>query len=297
MGKKFIDQGNPKGSNRVDVEIPKGQYTHLAVTVEGTADTGQQLAKDAILNARFLRDGVQYQAGSWEDYDQLMNLWRGDPEFTNPSAGDQYAVMFIPMFYPDFPNVADIRDVNEATLELAFDSALDTVFGSNAATFKVYGLTDPSIPETYRMRMVQRNQQASGSGRLSDDWKGPNVGAIFVRDDGDIVDAVQVGVDGKTVEDNIDDDFIRAVTSLENAIEASGFGLAEIQILTPGLVPSTYNTNIELDATFNSGGTLELFYLAFEWGTGGDSVQRVQSEIARKARNGSVPSGASVQQG
>jgi len=299
MGKKFITQGDPTGSNKVDVEIPKGRYTHLAVTIEGAAVSGDELQKSTIVDARFSRNGTQYQAGSFEDYNQLMNLWSGFPEFTNPTAGSQYAVMFIPMGYPQFPNTADIRDVNEAVLSLAFDADLDNVFGANNPKFKVFGLTDASIPETYRLRMVQRNQQAAGAGRLNDDWKGPNVGALYFRDDADIVDQVQVEVDGQTIEDNIDDDFIRACTSLNNAIEASGFGLAQVEVLTRGLVPSTYNDNVSLSANFNANGTLEVFYLAFEWGTGGDSVQQVQSEIARKARGrspGKRPAGSSVGQ-
>lgn len=176
----------------------------------------------------------------------------------------------------------DVRSIEEVDLYLDFDPVLDTRFGANEAKYVVYGMMTPGVPERYELIVAEQNLNASGAGRVDDTLAGRNHGAIYIRDDADVVDQLQVQVDGRTVVDNINDAMILDATRLLNRIEQAAGGYLEVSLIEAAIIAEAVNNTVELQANFTGAGVLEVtaFRANFQGVNAAASIQRVRRWLA-----------------
>ena len=144
--RKFIKQGSAKDGT-VSINLPANVYAGLILRVRGTTDTAQTLLLSSIGHIRIFRYGEQIQSESFEFYHNYDNLKGGYlPTVTAGAAAAEDIFCLVPFGLPELPNTMNVVSNDEANVKLEF-SNLDTLFGSNACTYELYGYITEDIPE------------------------------------------------------------------------------------------------------------------------------------------------------
>ena len=300
MDLQFIESGSAKGAAKPRIDVPVGRLGALMLVLKGTTDTGETLAPADVADAiRLKRNGRQIQAESFRFLHEYADLKNGFPTQTTPQQGDTRIVAFLPMGVSAFPNSMEVRSKEELDLEIDFNATLDTRFGSNAATYEVYSLLQPAVPERYELNIREQNIQANGGGRLNGQFDARNVAGIYLEDVDDAINTVAIEVDGEVVVDTVDDQALLDVTKLTNAIEATGFSFAELVSPSGTSLQEVVNENTEYDLDFSGAGTaaFTLFTVSRQNSPVQQSAQSVQ-RFLRSRGNASndtfIPSGAAT---
>lgn len=294
MGYRLLKTGSAKGGASVNDYMPKGMYNALVLIVKGTTDTGQTLTKNDIGRIRVEYEGEELQGRDFAFYHDYTDLMGGHPAAATGSvASPERILAAVPFAHPGYPNTLDVERPDQAVYYLDFDSILDTRFGSNDASYELYGLELPEIPMTYQLLVRQQDIEAAAAGRPDRTLRLGNVGSLYLRDPSSVVGNVQVTVDGDLVVNNIDSEFLLDVTNLERRIESSGQDLKEVLIAEGASIEETLNKNIDMQVSFSGTGTLDITALSFRWlnEAAERSVQKVQNRRSNKRSNafGSVP--------
>lgn len=284
MQPKFIKSGSTS-TKRHAVDLPAGRFSALVFTLSGTAADNTAIAPDAIGRIRLVRNGEDQQGESLRFYHDYTDLKGGAPTLENVSATpgtDQRFIAIIPAFIKGIPNSWDFASNDEADFVIELDAALDTVFPSGAQ-WELYGLASPTTPETYNLLVREQDVQASAAGRLSETINGVNTAALYVYDDGDVLESLQVEVDGETVVDNISFPLLLDLTNAENRVENKRIELKETSWLD-GQPANAYNQNTDATFFFTGGGTVEVTAFQIrESNRRETSVAAVRQVLAKKS--------------
>jgi len=258
MKKIFIKSGSAKNSAKVVAELPVANIMGILLTLEGTTDAGQTLTKDDICTMQLLRNGRTLQDEDFSLYFDYTDLKNGFNLATLPTAGASEISAVIPMALPSFPNVLQVKDINEAVLRLNFKAILDTRFGANAANYRLDALVADDVYESYELNVLSQDFQFAGAGTLSNPLAFRNVHSLFIKDGDDILDELTYDVDGETVEQNAPIIVLSAITNLINQIESTGLDYYEIRVAESGIVESMFNTTNKLQIKATGNGVVDV---------------------------------------
>jgi hypothetical protein len=286
MDLQFIATGSVKGANRETKYLPEGNFAALYIEVAGETDDGQTLGLADLGSIETYRNGEQLQIAPFEFYHKYADIKFGKPYKLSGSAAQQEKVSFIIPFYKGgYPNVMQLEDADEAWIKVAFSSVLDERFGDNPATYTVYGVKENAVAQTYELSLRGQDIDASGAGRKPEQLAGRNIVGVYLRDGSDIVEDVELIIDGRTVVDNIPFSAIQGVTNLSNRLEAAVTPYAEIDVANSGAQEETFNRSSKLTAQFTGSGTLTVNVFSVEWLSSARqerNVQRVRQNLQRK---------------
>lgn len=281
MQPKFIKSGST-ATKRHAIDLPAGRFSSLFITVYGEAESGENIEPGSIGRVRLVRNGEDVQGESLQFFHDYTDLKGGAPTLENTAGEAQRFFAIIPAFLPGQPNAWDFASNDEADLVISFDSALDTV-APGGLTWEVYGLSAPTTPESYSLLIREQDVQASGSGRLSENINGKNTAAIYIYDFDEVLDSLQVEVDGETVVDNISFPLLLDLTNAENRVENKRIDLKETAWVD-GVPSNAFNEKTEASYFFSGAGTVEV--TAFQIRRSdrqAASVAAVRERIARKS--------------
>jgi hypothetical protein len=297
-----IKSGDPKGTREV-VDLPPEPLSGLLLTIDGKTAAGESLDATRVGRFRVKRFGEQLQGEDAKFYYDYADIHSGHPTNEGGTNEQSHLAIPIPFSLSSIPSVLDVQSNEEASLVLDFtEGDLDTAFGSNAATYKLTGLISPEIAERYVLRVQESNVQAAGGGRVPGEFNARNLAELYLRDTGDVVSEVQIGVDGDVAQDTLDDKILQDLTNLQNEIESSGLDTRLVHRPSAQTLPRTLNDRISYDLKFSGAGqaNFTLFQTRFNndrIATSRKRVQRVmqakQQQIqARVSQTNAVPQGA-----
>lgn len=289
MGLEFIKSGDAKGT-RVNIDLPAGRWLFLKLTLFGTSDAGQTLTLADLGDYRIGRNGRQIHGESLQFVHEYADLKAGHPTFVAPQAGATRVSIPIPFAIPSAPNTLALGSKEEADLTLEFGSNLSTVFGANDLSFELYGFSAPDIPEEYELQISQQDISASGATRENEALNKKNIAALYLRDDGSVVDKIQLQVDGETIIDNVTDDDLRDIANLFNQVE-SAQSLAEINLTSSGSILEAVNNTSLLEANFSAQGDLGVTVLSVNFDSPGASRSRAAVERRQREKISKLQSG------
>lgn len=294
-----IKTGDPKNT-RPEIDLPPEPLAGLLLVMKGTTAAGESLEPSRAGRVRIKRFSEQVQGEDLAFYHDLANINQGYPRNTGGDGEQNRLVVPIPFGFDGIPNVMDVMSNEEADAVLDFSQGdLGTVFGSNSAQYELIGLTAPTVPERYVLRVQESNLQSSGSGRQPGEFNAKNVGSIYLRDADSAVDEVQIDIDGDVVQDTLSDEILQDLTNLYNEIETSGLDLRQVHRPDTMSLGRTLNTRCSYDVKFTGAGTAAFTLLSTRFNNdrieqSAERVQRVQKakrqEIAADLQG--VPSGA-----
>lgn len=280
MQPKFIKSGGT-ATKRHSVDVPVGRYSALFFVLYGAADEGQSLDPAELGRLRVVRNGQDVQGESLRFYHDLTDLKGGAPTLENEAGEQQRFFAIVPFAFPGLANSMDIRSKEETDVVISLDDALDTVFDGEG-TWELYGLEAPATVESYTLLVREQDVQASGAGRLEDTLNGRNSGALYIYDDDDILDTLQVEVDGTTVVDNISFPLLLDLTNAENRIENKRIDLKETQWVD-GVAANALNATTDVSYFVTDAGTVEVTVLQIRRNENvGQSRRRVQQHLAQR---------------
>jgi len=251
VGPKTVTPGNP-----LSFDAPAGRFIGVFCLLTGTTDTAQTLAADEIGTLSIQRNGTIIQSRSFEFYHNWMDLHRGFPEATLPTAGATSIVCFIPFYVPRLPNSMEVRKDDELKIILNPDSGLSTEFGANAITFEVFGIEDKLIPEIYELHVRSQDYTASSTGKKTITLSIDNIAMMYLEST--VVSTVQLDIDDRTVLPSIDLDVLNYWANAEYQIEATGNSLVPVPTGSRSMLGSYLNTSSLLYPTFSSTGDLDI---------------------------------------
>lgn len=266
MDLQFIAQINAKGANTETKFLPEGRFGGLYIELTGTTDTGETLTLDDIGSLEVYQNDVQRVIGTFEFFNRYADLKGGFPYKPSGTAATAETVaFFVPFFKTGYPNTMQLQGQRQAYIKVNFLSALDTRFGANPATCKVWGVKTPDIPQRYYLNIKGQNVAAAGAGRISEQLAARNLVSVFLKDPDDVTSSVQLTVDDRTVTDNIDFTALKGITNLENRIESAGQPWVELELAESGIRESTLNGSSKLEPQFSGAGTLVANLFTIEW--------------------------------
>jgi hypothetical protein len=168
---------------------------------------------------------------------------------------------FIPVGYgyDMIPNAMDVRSKEEADMDLQFsDYVANTAFASGA-TWEVYGVVEPALPERYELHVSQQDISANSANRVDETLDQRNVGAALLEDPSDVVNEVGYEQDGRTLPNDIDLEAINDFTDWQNQVESS---ISRVEAFdADGLFSNTLNEVTEITVNFSGAGTLSQYVL------------------------------------
>lgn len=290
-----IDGGDP--TQRQEVDLPAEPFRGLLLLVRGAAVTGEQANKADLGRFRIKRSGEQLHGATGKHYVEYSDLNRGFPTFTGGDGAGQFAVMPIPFGVPGLPNVMDVATNEEADAILDFSQGnLSTVFGSNAASYELIGLVAPRVSESYTLNVTEQTIQAQGAGTLTGEFNFRNLHSLFLDDVDDVVEDVQIKVDGDIVQDTVQTDTLRALTNLQNEVESQGLDLLEIYEPDVNSLDALRNERVSYSITFSGPGSA--VFTGHEVRFNEEAIRRSRSRVqrigqqSRQAARPGVPAGA-----
>lgn len=255
--RKFIQQGSAIGG-QVNIDIPKGKYAGLLVRIFGTTSAGQTLLMADVGMMRINRKGKEVIAETFDFFHCYDDLKGGFlPEATGGAAAAEDVYCFIPVALPELPNVMDVENNEEVDLKLDFTANLALRFVALPCTYQVYGYMTPDITESYQLLIREQDVQAAAAGRLVEIMNGKNSAAIYLIDAAGVIDSFSVAVDGQMIVDNIDDVVERAITSMENRVEAATT-LVEVNHVRTGNFQNAINGSTKVELVFSDAGTINI---------------------------------------
>lgn len=264
-GKVFLDSGSAKGAARKTVFLPAGNFSALYIQLVGTTDAGETLTLADIGTIEYNRGGRSLQLQPWDFYNPLTDIWFGAPYSpTGGAAAAEQVSAIIPLYGAGFDNVEQIRESKEAFVNLSFDAVLDTRFGANAATWQLWALKAPDTFQSYSMKVLSQNFQASGAGRISNRLSTKNLVAVLVNDEADdILTTAQLIVDGRTIEDNTPESVALGITNIEAQVETTQnwmqFNVAN------GVRELAMNETADLSLEVDGAGTVRVVLIQADW--------------------------------
>lgn len=257
-----IKQGDPKNA-RVEIDLPPEPLAGLLLVIDGMTATGESLEPSRVGRLRVKRMGEQVQGEDAAFYHDLANVNKGYPTNTGSGGEPNHLAIPVPFAISGIPNVMDVQSNEEADFILdTTQGDLGTVFGSNNATYKVIGLVAPTVSEQYMLRVQESNIQSTGSGRQPGEFSAKNVASVYMRDPDDVVNEVQLDIDGDVAQDTLGDDVLQDLTNLYNEVETSGLDLRQVHRPDQLTIPNTLNSRVSYDVKFSGQGTAKFTLLS-----------------------------------
>lgn len=263
MRARMIKQGSPLVSAAETVYIPKGKWAGFLLRCAGTAAGGITFANTDIGRIRLNHRGEDLMNVTGEFLHLFTNLKGGFPEATS-AVGAGYAFsLWIPVNHVRLPNVLDCGSNEEAYFQFNWGA---NFVGATAGAWELQGIPADAGIQRYSLKIAEQNMIAGAAGRLQQTLAAKNIASILIRDAGTVVNRVTVREDGEIAID-ADDNIIRALTSINNRIEAAiaaAAGLGEIDFGNAGEIALTFNDEVSMDVNFTAAGTCEVWHMSIK---------------------------------
>lgn len=312
MGLRFIKREKIEQGDRLQFNLPQGAYSGLLVALRTKADAldafnlADAASKEGII-IRIHRDGRQIQGEDIFTYGFLTDHFFGLPvSFPAEAEGDQeytWTTVVVPFALPAAPNALHALTAQEVLVSMdvldiaavAGEIAGDPNVPETEAVVEVYGLTAPSLEETYELHVSEHDVQSSGSGRIDYTVPHSNVAALVIADptaEDDEADSVlrTVGiiVDGDTVVDHIRDVILYSLSALNGRASLPGADQPAMGIvdLASNLIEAQ-NSAVRVSLGFAAGGTAQVTSLRILPGIRREASRTaVRVHLARRGQSG-----------
>lgn len=276
--------------NTFTKQIGAGRYSGAHVTIIGSTVEGQTLGLDdlgqVVINHSQKGQLVRADMGFLNSHTQIKGGF--PPTVSDAPERAERVVFFVPFGTETFPNVQDVPDDNTLSIKFEFNNAMATRFGANAVNVRVDMVEEMDVAQTYDLYLQSQNQQAQGAARNTDTISGKNLVALFLRDSGNVVNQLNLQVDGETVVDNTPIGVLRDQTNIHNRQETAGQLWVEILVAERPVKESTENGSSSLATEFSGAGTVDLYKMNFVWLSREQrqrNIAKIDSFLARKSRS------------
>lgn len=270
-GFRFIKMMTPLTVGREQVWLPVGKLAFLIMYITGTNTAAVAMADFGRL--RLTRNGEDSINTDIAFLHDLTDLKGGFPALTTPAIGAMHASLKIPRALDGLPNVMDIRDVQEAYLDIDWNEVA-LAADMSALSVYLYGFYVPEAVERYELLIHDQDMYAGAAATLTERMSGENIAAILckVATPANLT-GLQILVDNEPVWDG-DDNHLTAITNILNRVESAGTW-NEIILTASGNPLMSIGKDVQIKAVFGATDTLSIRKMSIK----PSSVEKIRSSI------------------
>lgn len=285
MGYVKLGNADPTSVQSKSFDLKEANYKWIKIIIDGTLSSGTD-GPGGLFDYTLTRfdKPVQRVPAKWSfRYGQIK---RGNPTLNQASGGDHRIVYNIPMFDPRLRNTMHIMDKQEGDLHLSFGD-----FSSwSSATAYVVGVTDPTTPERYQLRLGKQNQELSGAGNVDFQVNSKNVTHLYLFDPDSVADKVTVdespNADKEAITrfQSIPYQQLSEETDERNRVESGSNPITELPMYDIPSLQAAMNDRVNVDASLTGAGTLEVVWMSLTTDPELTRAQQSKDVVARRIR-------------